>query len=420
MVALAGAIVLRDDPQAALMRILGNGNRPYTLTEQTLVFDPGVTFDEWAEATEELLVVARGVPFWVADALAYGEDEFSERAASVLPDGGWAWQTMANAAYTAKAVAPERRHAALSFAHHAEVASLTPPQQLAMLDLAEEQGWTREDLRDQVRKAKRSARKILADSQPVPELPSERIRLEQADATRMPLGHDEVDLFVTSPPYGLGKPYGVHQDEWGAWPAFIGAFCLEAHRVAKDGGRLALNVPLDTTMGGFRPTYAQAVEQAIAAGWTYRSTVVWREGNVSKSVARGSVDSPSAPHVIARSEMIAIFSKGAWKRPGKGLTTDLDHEEWLQWTDGDWDFPGESNAWEGFEAAFPSELPYRLIKLLSFREDVICDPFAGSGTSLVVGLRLGRQVIGLDNDPDRIASCARRVAGSGKLGTNGA
>ena len=95
------------------------------------------------------------------------------------------------------------------------------------------------------------------------------------------------------------------------------AWLREAHRVTCWNGRLCLNVPLDTTRGGFRPTHAQAVNAAVSAGWHYRSTIIWQDGQISKSVARGSVDSATAPHVIARAEMIPCFSKGAWKRADK-------------------------------------------------------------------------------------------------------
>lgn len=404
------ATLRREAERDALMAVLDNGSRPYTLAPQSLTFDPDVSYEDWLRCTDELIAVARGAPFWLADALSFGEDTFSERAAAVFPDQQWAWQTMANWAWTSKAVPPERRHAALSFSHHGEVASLPAPQQEVMLTLAEEQGWTSADLREQVRKAKRTAARTVAAAQPVPEINDDDTLVLEASALQMPLEDGSVDLIVTSPPYGLMKPYRNHGDTASGWPEFIGDFCVEAYRVAKGGGRMCINVPLDTTLGGFRPTYAQTVLAALAANWTYRCTVAWLEPNVSKSIARGSVDSPSAPHVIAPCEMIAVFSKGDWKRDPEGLTVDIDHEEWLEWTNGVWALQGESRPWEGFEAAYPTDVPYRLIRLLSFQEDVVLDPFAGSGTTLVVGRRLGRSVIGFDNDPKQIESIKRRLA----------
>ena len=183
----------------------------------------------------------------------------------------------------------------------------------------------------------------------------------------------------------------------------------EANRVTVPSGRLALNVPLDTTAGGYRPTYAVAVAAALRAGWTYRSSIVWRDDTITKTTARGSVDSASAPHIIARVEMVALFSKGPWMRHAR-TASDLQREEWLTWTDGLWDFPGESSGWEGHPAPFPIRLPHQLVKLLSFPRDVVLDPFCGSGTTLLAAMRLGRQPIGYDRSPAYVESTLRRLA----------
>lgn len=250
-----------------------------------------------------------------------------------------------------------------------------------------------------------------APSTPPPVLPREAPLLAVADARALPLPAGVVDLIVTSPPYGLEKPYAVEDDSPERWADFMAAWLAEAARVSREGGRLALNVPLDTTAGGYRPTYAQAVAAAITAGWSYRSTIVWAEGNVSKSTGRGSVDSASAPHVIAPVEMIALFSRGPWHRdPPAGRPSDLAHEDWLAWTNGLWQFGGETRAWEGHPAAFPEELPRRLIHLLSFPGDVVLDPFVGSGTTALVAWRLGRRAIGFDLSTAYIAAARRRLA----------
>jgi hypothetical protein len=95
-------------------------------------------------------------PFDLGDALALGGDTFSARAAAVFPDQQWAWQTMATWAWVARAIPSERRHPLLSFSHHAEVATLPPEAQDALLGQAEEQGWTTAELRQQVRDWRRS------------------------------------------------------------------------------------------------------------------------------------------------------------------------------------------------------------------------------------------------------------------------
>lgn len=89
--------------------------------------------------------------FALADLLAHGEDAFSVRVADAWPDAPWSYQTLANAAYVARAIPPARRHPALSFGYHSEVAALDAVVQTAMLAEAAEQGWTRAELRAAVR-----------------------------------------------------------------------------------------------------------------------------------------------------------------------------------------------------------------------------------------------------------------------------
>jgi len=387
---------------------------PFALEPLSLRFEDGTGYDDWAYYTGRLIEIHRGIDWWLADAFLYGEGTFGEIYAQVVPEGTYSRGAIRNAMSTARAIPPARRRANLSLHMHTEVQGLPDDLGDRMLDLAEEQEWSREELRTQVRTAKRTAERIAAESRPVPEDIPSLITIEVGDATNLPLGPGSVDLFVTSPPYGLGKSYGATDDDETAYLTLLRGFATDSYAVAKSGGRLALNVPLDTTLGGTRPTYAQAVDLMQAAGWRYRFSIVWREDTVNKSVARGSVDSPQAPHVMAPVEMIAVFYTGEWKRDPTGHTWDLTHEEWLEWTNGIWTFGGETNPWEGFEAAYPVELPRRLIKLLSFKDDVICDPFAGSGTTAVAAYLLGRQCYGFDNDEKQVASARRRVAALGR------
>lgn len=270
------------------------------------------------------------------------------------------------------------------------------------------------DLRNLVRSAQAQIAERQAERPPPPPKPSpskltDGVRLEVGNAQNIDLPTESVDLIVTSPPYGLEKQYESSDDDPADWLRFMESWLSEALRVSVVNGRLALNIPLSTTLGGLRPTYAQAVHLAVLAGWAYRSTIVWNEGNVSKSTARGSVDSASSPYVMAPVEMVALFSKGPWKRDSI-FKSDLNHDEWLEWTNGLWTFGGESRPWEGHPAAFPEELPRRLIKLLSFPSDLICDPFLGSGTTAVEAYRLGRRFVGFDISREYVDSARRRIA----------
>lgn len=396
---------------------------PGTLTETSYTLPEGLNLGQWLAIGETLQRMERSVMWWLGDWWRYGTRHYGEYASQASRDAvkdvtGYTYNTVRRAADVANAFESARRRADVPFAYHQEVAALPAEDAEALLDEVEQTGMKRADLRDKV-KERQTAITIeaaLAQPAPSPEAIPSRVSIRVADARSLPLADGSVHLIVTSPPYGVGKAYAGEGDVTaGDWPSFMHDWLLEAYRVAADGGRLALNVPLDTTRGGFRPTYAQAVQMADAAGWEYRSTIVWFDDQLGKSTARGSMDSAGAPHVIAGAEMVALFSKVEWKRaaPGPVLLGDqraLQHDEWLEWTNGVWRFPGETNAFEGHPAPYPYELPRRLIKLLSFPGDVVCDPFCGSGTTALAAHRLGREFEGFDISDAYVKSALRRVA----------
>lgn len=224
-----------------------------------------------------------------------------------------------------------------------------------------------------------------------------------ADARALPLDTETVDAIITSPPYALDVPYELGDVAPAEWEAFTAAWLSEAWRVGRSGCRLAVNVPLDTTKG-YRPAYAQLVGAATAAGWQYRTTVVWSK--YITSVARGSLRNP---HVVTPCETVAILFKGAWLRPA--AATDLEHSEWLSWTDGLWSIPGirQARAFGKYPATFPEELPRRLVKLLSVPGETVLDPFCGSGTTPAVARRLGRRALAFDVSPLAVSLTRARL-----------
>jgi len=218
-------------------------------------------------------------------------------------------------------------------------------------------------------------------------LPTRRRRLPPpllavADARALPLPDACVDLTVTSPPYALDIGYIGGDVRADRWPDFMASWLTEALRVTKPHGRLALNVPLDTTRGGQRPTYVQAWRAALAVGWTYQATITWHEGHTAQGGrALGTVNSSRRPHPIDSSEMIVLLSKGPWG-PSSANPDDITSDEWQLYGRGPWRFPGEPRRPDGHPAPFPEELPYRLIRYLSRVGDVVCDPFVDSGDSV--------------------------------------
>ena len=221
-----------------------------------------------------------------------------------------------------------------------------------------------------------------------------------------------IDLIVTSPPYNVDIHYGKFKDDipYEKYLEFTEAWLKKAYLLAKEDGRLCLNIPLDKSKGrkeaGFQSVYADVVKIAKEVGWKYFSTIVWNEGNISRRIAWGSWLSARAPYVIAPVEVIVIFYKKRWQKVKKGKS-DITREEFMEWTNGLWTFSGESKKRIGHPAPFPLELPKRCIKLLSFVGDTVLDPFLGSGSTLIACALLNRKGIGVEID-EKYCSLAKK------------
>jgi len=240
---------------------------------------------------------------------------------------------------------------------------------------------------------------------------SDSILIVEGDFLRVRFEEDSINLIVTSPPYNLRKSYGAHDDalEYDEYLDFSRRWLKKARRLLKPDGRLCLNIPLDTNKMGLRPVYADLVGIAQEVGFKYAFSIVWNEGNISRRTAWGSWRSPSAPYAIAPVEMIAVMFKERWKRLDKG-TADISEDEFKTWTLGLWEFSGESQKRIGHPAPFPVELPLRCIKLFSYKEDIILDPFVGSGSTLVACALAGRRGIGVEIEHRYVEITKRRVA----------
>ena len=91
------------------------------------------------------------------------------------------------------------------------------------------------------------------------------------------------------------------------------------------------------------------------------------------------------------------------------MKSDIAKQEFMDWTNGLWTFNGESKKKIGHPAPFPKELPYRAIKLFSYREDVVFDPFSGSGTTLIVAANTDRKAIGVEIDQNYCKLAKNRI-----------
>jgi len=208
---------------------------------------------------------------------------------------------------------------------------------------------------------------------------------------------ESVDLIVTSPPYGVDIKYGNYDDgvPYQEYLEFTKNWLSRCYKFIKQDGRLCLNIPLDKNKGGQQSVCADITKIAKNIGWKYHATIIWNEQNISRRTAWGSWLSASAPYVIAPVEVIVIMYKKRWKKLRKG-ESDISKNEFIEWTNGVWNFNGESKRRVGHPAPFPVELPTRCIKLFSYVGETVLDPFLGSGTTLIACLTTKRTGIGVD------------------------
>jgi site-specific DNA-methyltransferase (adenine-specific) len=218
-----------------------------------------------------------------------------------------------------------------------------------------------------------------------------------------------IHLMITSPPYNAKKQYD--QDlSLEEYLELLRQVWQETFRVLAPGGRACINVA-NLGRKPYIPLHSYIIVQMQAIGYLMRGEIIWNKGSSSSpSTAWGSWRSAGNPVLRDTHEYILIFSKESFRRQGRNRENTIEKAEFLEWTKSVWSFPAVSAKKIGHPAPFPEELPHRLIQLFTFRDDVILDPFAGSGTTCVAARRDGRHYIGYDTNPEYLQIADKRLS----------
>ena len=223
------------------------------------------------------------------------------------------------------------------------------------------------------------------------------------------LPDNSVHLMITSPPYNVSKEYDedLSLDEY---LALLNAVWRETYRVLVPGGRACVNVA-NLGRKPYIPLHSYIIQGMQEIGFLMRGEILWNKGpSASPSTAWGSWQSAANPVLRDVHEYILVFSKDSFSRKRGDRENTISKEEFLEWTKSVWDFPAVSAKKIGHPAPFPEELPHRLIQLYSFKDDVVLDPFAGSGTVCLSALKDKRNYVAYDIDPEYIKLAETRIS----------
>ena len=226
------------------------------------------------------------------------------------------------------------------------------------------------------------------------------------------LPHESVHLVITSPPYWQLKDYGTDNqigfdDSYERYINHLNLVWNECFRVLHKGCRLCVNIgdqfARAVYYGRYKviPIRTEIIKFCETVGFDYMGAIIWQKVTTSNTTGgatiMGSYPYPRNGILKIDYEFILIFKKDG-KPPKvdreKKEQSRLTKEEWNTYFQGHWNFSGTKQ--DNHLAMFPEELPRRLIKMFSFVNDTVLDPFLGSGTTSLAAKNLNRNSVGYE------------------------
>lgn len=245
-----------------------------------------------------------------------------------------------------------------------------------------------------------------------------------------------IDLLVTSPPYNVGIDYDTHDDNQSMedyWK-FTEDWLTQSFRILKDDGRIAINIPYEVNVqdrGGRVLFMSEFWSIMKKVGFKFYGLVDLDENSPhrSKTTAWGSWMSPSSPYIYNPKECVILAYKKDRIKKIKGepqwvaevidveqedgtvkkktVYQEEDKKEFMSLVYGQWEYFADTK--QQTKATFSMDIPMKAIKILTYKNDVVLDPFCGSGTSMVAAVIGDRRWIGIELSSNYCEVARKRV-----------
>ena len=239
---------------------------------------------------------------------------------------------------------------------------------------------------------------------------------------------NSVHLVLTSPPYWNLKAYEKDERQLGIindYQIFVDELekvWRECYRVLVPGGRIVCvvgDVCLSRRKYGrhaVMPLHSDIAVSCRRIGFDNLNPILWHkisnatfEANTNSSI----LGKPYEPNAIIKNDMEYILMErkpGGYRKPSleqrkKSMINRKDFQNWFSQI---WEMPGASTR-NGHPAPYPLELATRLVKMFSFYNDVVLDPFCGSGTTMLAAMQNERNSIGVEIEAKYCNAIVKRL-----------